>query len=164
MAYPAQRSLTKVTGTFRSKARPTHGGIDIAPKKRGEELDVYAVGKGVITIADTTAQRGDTSGRDIAIKLDGDGSIWWYGHLSHVGVKVGQRVVDGQWIGRMGTTGSTAKGNATSTGVHLHLERHYPRLNMETNPRPYLTNEPSPETYAINGAKLLNHIRKQPLD
>ena len=39
----------------------------------------------------------------------------WYGHLSRINVKVGQRVKVGQFIGRIGASGHV-------TGAHLHFE------------------------------------------
>lgn len=44
-----------------------------------------------------------------------DGARQWYGHLSDVNVKTGQKVVAGQKIGEVGATGQV-------TGAHLHLE------------------------------------------
>ena len=39
----------------------------------------------------------------------------WYGHLSRINVKVGQRIKVGQFIGRIGASGHV-------TGAHLHFE------------------------------------------
>ncbi|MGH2412334.1 MAG: M23 family metallopeptidase, partial [Microcystaceae cyanobacterium] len=58
-----------------------------------------------------------------------NGWITRYAHLSQVRVKRGQKVLQGQQLGDMGTSGS-------STGVHLHFEV---RINGEAvNPEKYL--------------------------
>jgi murein DD-endopeptidase MepM/ murein hydrolase activator NlpD len=57
---------------------------------------------------------GGAYGNNIVIKHDGH-TYSQYGHLSHLGVKVGQKVVTGQEIGKSGSTGN-------STGPHLHFE------------------------------------------
>jgi len=53
-------------------------------------------------------------GLKIAISHVG-GTETWYGHLSRINVKVGQRVKVGQFVGRVGATGNV-------TGAHLHFE------------------------------------------
>lgn len=144
MAYPVSRARSRVSGKYgprvpiwtgRGFSSPFHRGDDFAPIPKGAHIAVYAVGKGVVTRANTTAFT--NAGKNIMIRLDGDGSIWWYAHLERVDVRVGDRVVDGQPIGLMGTTGR-------STGVHLHLERHYPTIDKATNPWPYIANEWDP--------------------
>ncbi|MBI4730336.1 MAG: peptidoglycan DD-metalloendopeptidase family protein [Acidobacteria bacterium] len=55
-------------------------------------------------------------GRGIIIR-DLVGNEWWYAHLSARGVRVGERVVPGEVIGRVGCTGNCY-------GPHLHFEWH----------------------------------------
>lgn len=146
MAYPVARSHSRMSGSFGPRApinlgggkfSPSfHGGVDFTPLVKGTPLPVYAVGKGVVYGINLG---GGAAGQNVMIRLDGDGSYWWYGHLSSVGVRKGQRVVDGQQLGRMGRTGN-------ATGVHLHLERHWPRIDQETDPFPHIEHEPD-----ING-------------
>ncbi len=61
-----------------------------------------------------------------------------YGHMSSVSVKVGQKVVRGQNIGKVGNTG-------TSTAPHLHYEVHH--LGKKVNPLHYCLDGLSPEEY-----------------
>ncbi len=57
---------------------------------------------------------GGSYGNNIVIK-HGDRTYTQYGHLSKIGVRVGQSVKTGQEIGKVGSTGN-------STGPHLHFE------------------------------------------
>lgn len=57
---------------------------------------------------------GGSYGNNIVIK-HGDRTYTQYGHLSKIGVRVGQSVTTGQEIGKVGSTGN-------STGPHLHFE------------------------------------------
>lgn len=57
---------------------------------------------------------GGSYGNNIVIK-HGNRTYTQYGHLSKIGVRVGQSVKTGQEIGKVGSTGN-------STGPHLHFE------------------------------------------
>ena len=74
---------------------------------------VGAAATGVVTRA------GWAGGNGIQVRIDhgqiaGRHVVTTYNHLSAIGVRVGQEVVTGQGVGRIGTTGY-------STGCHLHL-------------------------------------------
>lgn len=74
--------------------------------------DIRATGRGVVV------QAGPNGGLGNWVKIRHSPTTeTGYGHLSSIGVSVGQAVSQGQSIGVMGTTG-------TSTGVHLHWEVH----------------------------------------
>lgn len=87
-----------------------HAGIDI---KNGSGTPIYAAYAGVVEKAGWNGVSG-RSGQFVLIR-NPDGERQYYGHLSVINVRVGQRVVQGQQIGGMGATGNV-------TGVHLHFE------------------------------------------
>jgi murein DD-endopeptidase MepM/ murein hydrolase activator NlpD len=98
-----------------------HTGIDI----RGEIGEqVHATAAGRISIA------GWDGGYGNMVEIDhGNGLSTRYGHLSEIGVHVGDEVRTGQVIGRIGSTGR-------STGAHLHYET---RVDGEAvNPQKFL--------------------------
>ena len=89
-------------------AAAMHAGIDLAGP----------VGTPIYATADATVVEAgyNSGGYGNLIKLNhGRGIETRYGHLSSLMVSPGQRVVRGQQIGRMGSTGR-------STGSHLHYE------------------------------------------
>ena len=89
-------------------AAAMHAGIDLAGPVG---TPIYATADGVVSEAGY-----NSGGYGNLIKLDhGKGIETRYGHLSRLLVSPGQRVVRGQMIGRMGSTGR-------STGSHLHYE------------------------------------------
>ncbi|MDD4922701.1 MAG: M23 family metallopeptidase, partial [Bacteroidales bacterium] len=61
-----------------------------------------------------------------------------YGHLSRINVRSGQKVVRGDIIGEIGSTGK-------STGPHLHYEVHY--RGQAQNPSNYYYLDLSPAEY-----------------
>jgi len=85
-----------------------HQGIDLAAPTG---TPIYATADGIVTDAGY-----NNGGYGNLIKVDhGRGIETRYGHLSAILVRAGQRIVRGQQIGRMGSTGR-------STGSHLHYE------------------------------------------
>jgi murein DD-endopeptidase MepM/ murein hydrolase activator NlpD len=76
-------------------------------------------GQGVVAVLPATVVAtpyGSWIGIGIIIR-DAAGNEWWYAHLSHEYVSVGQRVAAGELIGRVGCTGRCY-------GPHLHFEYH----------------------------------------
>lgn len=102
----------------------THTGIDF---HAATGTAVHAVGAGTVV----EAGWGGAYGNNIVIKMH-DGTYTQYGHLSSIGVSVGQTVTPGQQIGLSGATGNV-------TGPHLHFEaRTTPEYGSDIDPVAYL--------------------------
>ncbi|MFJ3773283.1 M23 family metallopeptidase [Streptomyces sp. NPDC090075] len=101
-----------------------HTGIDF---HAASGTVVHAVGTGTVV----STGWGGAYGNQIVIKM-ADGMYTQYGHLSSIGVSVGQQVTPGQQIGLSGSTGNT-------TGPHLHFEaRTTPEYGSDVDPVAYL--------------------------
>ncbi|MFB8347670.1 M23 family metallopeptidase [Streptomyces niveus] len=85
----------------------SHSGVDF---RATSGTSVVAVGAGTVV----EAGWGGAYGNNVVIRMN-DGTYTQYGHLSSVGVNVGQSVSPGTSIGLSGSTGN-------STGPHLHFE------------------------------------------
>lgn len=100
-----------------------HRGQDYVPSKAGAQVPIFAIADGVVRW--TTGVYNSSAGIFAIIEHPGPWrlsngrvlqSVWvGYCHLSHREVREGDRVREGDQIGRMGSTG-------LSTGVHLHLD------------------------------------------
>jgi hypothetical protein len=99
-----------------------HTGIDF-PAPKG--TPIHAGGVGVVSFAGL-----NTGGYGNLVVISHRlGFESWYAHLSVIATSAGQRVVGGQTIGNVGSTGR-------STGPHLHFEvRHF---GTPVDPMPYL--------------------------
>jgi murein DD-endopeptidase MepM/ murein hydrolase activator NlpD len=84
-----------------------HTGLDFAAPSG---TPIVAVANGVITETGSAGAYGNQT-----IQTLDDGTEIWYCHQTEIGVNVGDRVISGQQIGTVGSTGN-------STGPHLHLE------------------------------------------
>jgi hypothetical protein len=74
---------------------------------------VYAVADG--TIGSNLGSQGAAAGSRFAglrVQLNGAGNSWWYGHLSKLAVRAGQKVQAGQLLGYSGSANGVA---------HLHI-------------------------------------------
>ncbi|SHG08716.1 Murein DD-endopeptidase MepM and murein hydrolase activator NlpD, contain LysM domain [Kaistia soli DSM 19436] len=84
----------------------------------------------------TVVSAGWEGGYGNMVDIDhGNGIVTRYGHLSAIKVKVGQKVAEGQEIGKVGSTGR-------STGTHLHYE-------IRINGKPI-----DPMTYIVPGREM----------
>ncbi|MFC9248301.1 M23 family metallopeptidase [Streptomyces sp. NPDC057136] len=102
----------------------SHSGVDF---RAASGSSVVAVGAGTVV----EAGWGGAYGNNIVLRMT-DGTYTQYGHLSSIGVSVGQSVTSGQQIGISGSTGN-------STGPHLHFEaRTSPEYGSDMDPVAYL--------------------------
>ncbi|MBU6235564.1 MAG: peptidoglycan DD-metalloendopeptidase family protein [Alphaproteobacteria bacterium] len=103
----------RVTSGFGMRRHPIQGynkmhkGMDFGAPTG---TPIFAAGDGVVSRANWFSGYG----KYVSIKHNGTYSTA-YAHMSQIMVKAGQRVKQGQIIGRVGTTGN-------STGPHLHFE------------------------------------------
>ncbi|MET7611334.1 M23 family metallopeptidase [Streptomyces seoulensis] len=122
-----------VTGSYVSTAYQSssslwssgsHTGIDF---HAASGTAVHAAGAGTVV----STGWGGAYGNEIVIRM-ADGMYTQYGHLSSIGVTVGQRVIPGQQIALSGATGNV-------TGPHLHFEaRTGPDYGSDVDPVAYL--------------------------
>jgi len=105
-----------ITSPYGSRRGGFHYGVDIG-NKRG--TSIMAAANGVVIKVISGCKEGKKScggryGNYIVIEHP-NGTKTFYAHLSTVGVRVGQEVSQGEFIGGLGNTGR-------STGPHLHFE------------------------------------------
>ncbi|PBC60701.1 peptidase [Streptomyces sp. Tue6028] len=122
-----------ITGSYVSTGYKTGGSLWSSGSHTGVDFHaasgtpVHAVGSGTVV----TAGWGGAYGNQVVIKMH-DGTYTMYGHLSSIGVSVGQAVTPGQQIALSGSTGNT-------TGPHLHFEaRTTAEYGSDMNPVGYL--------------------------
>lgn len=110
------------TSNFGIRWGVLHAGVDIA----------NAIGTPILAVADgKVIDAGPASGFGMWVRLQhADGTITVYGHIDSANVTVGQEVMAGDQIARMGNRGF-------STGPHLHFEVHLPGEN-KIDPLPWL--------------------------
>ena len=85
---------------------------------------VYAAAGGTVISASYHSSWGNN------VLIDHGNGVWTrYAHLSSIGVSAGQTVSQGQYIGKVGSTGN-------SSGPHLHFEVYVNKNRV--NPEPYI--------------------------
>ncbi|MFD4375697.1 M23 family metallopeptidase [Streptomyces sp. NPDC058486] len=105
-----------VSGSYVSTGYKTGGSLWSSGSHSGVDFHA-AYGSSVVSVGSGTvveAGWGGAYGNNIVIRMN-DGTYTQYGHLSSIGVYVGQSVEPGEQIGISGSTGN-------STGPHLHFE------------------------------------------
>ncbi|MFB6526785.1 MULTISPECIES: M23 family metallopeptidase [unclassified Streptomyces] len=122
-----------VEGTYVSTGYKTGGSLWSSGSHSG--IDFHAAyGSNVVSVGSGTvveAGWGGAYGNNIVIRMN-DGTYTQYGHLSSIGVYVGQTVEPGERIAISGSTGN-------STGPHLHFEaRTTAEYGSDINPVSYL--------------------------
>jgi peptidoglycan hydrolase-like protein with peptidoglycan-binding domain len=120
-----------------------HTGLDF-PEPKG--TPIHASGVGTISFAGP-----NTGGYgNLVVVTHRLGFETWYGHMSVIAARVGQRVSGGMTIGYVGSTGR-------STGPHLHFEaRHF---GTPVDPTPYLLGYLSARTAAKHAGHGARHCR-----
>ncbi|MEU2659133.1 M23 family metallopeptidase [Streptomyces sp. NPDC007325] len=122
-----------VAGSYVSTGYKTGGSLWSSGSHSGVDFHA-AYGSSVVSVGSGTvveAGWGGAYGNNIVIRMN-DGTYTQYGHLSSIGVYVGQSVEPGQQIGVSGSTGN-------STGPHLHFEaRATAEYGSDLNPVAYL--------------------------
>ncbi|MFG2141715.1 M23 family metallopeptidase [Streptomyces sp. NPDC048650] len=125
--------VAPVTGSYVSTGYKASSGLWSSGSHTGIDFhaatgtSVHAVGSGTVV----EAGWGGSYGNNIVIKMH-DGTYTQYGHLSSIGVSVGESVTPGRQIGLSGATGNV-------TGPHVHFEaRTGPDYGSDIDPIAYL--------------------------
>ncbi len=126
---------------------PVRGIISQPWSLQHQALDIAATQGDLVVAADTGRVRWagwDTTGYGWLVIVDhGNGYRTYYAHLQTIWVSTGERVVKGEPIGAVGSTGH-------STGPHLHFEiRDY---GVRVNPISLLPPEPGPSEGPLDDA------------
>ncbi len=115
------------------KSQEFHPGMDFAAE---QGTPIYSTGDGVVEVADNLAQG---YGNHVVIN-HGFGYETLYGHMSKIKARVGQKVLRGELIGYVGSTG-------LSTAPHVHYE--VIRNGEKVNPINFYYNDLSPQQYQL---------------
>lgn len=122
MIKPTNGNYTSLFGS-----RPGHYAVDIANKGR---TPILASAQGTVT----KSQCGWNGGYGCMVIVDhGDNVQTLYAHLAKISVSVGQKVSQGQLLGKMGNTGRVWG----RSGIHLHFEVIV--SSIKKNPRLFYT-------------------------
>ncbi len=123
-----QSRITSKFGAREGFRKKDHGGLDINGEQ-GDKLGALTGGTvSFIKMDDGGALDEDGKantrggGTEVGVKM-ADGNTYFYSHLSNVnsGLKVGQNIKTGDWIGNVGGDPGVPGSGSSTTGSHLHL-------------------------------------------
>ena len=119
---------------FNTGVQTKHTGIDLSGIHRD---NVLAVEKGEVVFAGV--QNGYGNCVELKHNIDGIELYTFYGHLSSIGVEIGQIVEQGYIIGKEGGDPYTDSNHGNSTGHHLHFEvRTSKDYGNDINPKEFI--------------------------
>jgi murein DD-endopeptidase MepM/ murein hydrolase activator NlpD len=133
----SNRELSRIASGFGTRIDPVyktvkfHAGLDFAAP---QGTPIYATANGVVSFS---GNAGNGYGNHVIID-HGFNYETLYGHMVRVKAQTGQRVVRGEVIGWVGSTGK-------STGPHLHYEVH--KNGQKLDPIYFFYNDLSPEQF-----------------
>ena len=133
----SNKELNRIASGYGMRIDPVYGtpkmhkGLDFTAP---QGTPIYATGDGVVRVAGNS---GDGYGNHVEIN-HGYGYQTLYGHMVRVKVRAGQKVVRGEIIGWVGSTGK-------STGPHFHYEVSINNANV--NPVYFFSNDLNAEQY-----------------
>ena len=137
---PVAKTQCKIVSGFGMRFHPIlknhrlHSGMDIAAR---QGTPIYATGEGTVMVAGRNPEGYGGYGNVVIIN-HGFGFMTLYAHMNSISVHRGQKLVRGEQVGTVGSTGM-------STGPHLHYEV---ILNgKKVDPVYYFFNDLTPEEY-----------------
>jgi len=119
MRYPLENAKTRITSPFGwrvhpvSKKRTMHYGVDYGAS---EGTTIYTIEDGIVIESRLSTAANGGYGEYVKVKHP-NGDVSTYAHMipGSRAVKKGDKVVEGQMLGKVGESGNT-------TGPHLHWE------------------------------------------
>jgi murein DD-endopeptidase MepM/ murein hydrolase activator NlpD len=141
--YPVDKEKIIITQYFRAP----HGGMDLAPRKKGEQLEIYAAGDGTVIYAGVCSEGWCKKHGGVVVIKHVNGYRTLYAHLSDIRVTEHERVQKGKAIGTLGDSGF-----ATGPILHFEICKTYcsaTSLKAKVDPSRYFSFSPVPR----NGAK-----------
>ena len=133
----SNRDLNRIASGFGTRIDPVyktmkfHAGLDFAAP---QGTPIYATANGVVSFS---GNAGNGFGNHVIID-HGFNYETLYGHMVRVKARAGQRVMRGEVIGWVGSTGK-------STGPHLHYEVH--KSGQKLDPIYFFYNDLTPEQF-----------------